>query len=98
MRGASGLPPPTLALDFKFTQPCTEIADIGRMDITNSTIVDAAISNASNGTIGNAAGLSVLRKARAAQASGAAGLLTALPHTPAPATEGKLGRNVNTPA
>ncbi len=65
------------------------------MDITNSTSVAAALSNASNGAVGDAAGLLVLRKALDAQAAGAAALLTALPQPPALAAEGNLGRNVN---
>lgn len=72
---------------------------MGWMDISNSTSVQAAVSNASNGTpgtVGNAAGLLVLRKALDAQAAGAAALLAALPQPPALATEGNLGRNVNT--
>ena len=65
------------------------------MDITNSTNVAAAVSNASNGAAGDTVGLLVLRKALDAQAAGAAALLTALPQPPALATEGNLGRNVN---
>ncbi len=69
------------------------------MDITNSTSVDAAVNNASNGTpgtVGNAAGLLVLRKALDVQAAGAAALIAALPQPTALATEGNLGRNVDT--
>jgi len=69
------------------------------MAISNSTSVDAAARNASNGTpgsVGNAAGLLVLRKALDAQAASAAALLAALPQPLALATEGSLGRNVNT--
>ena len=69
------------------------------MDISNSTSLDAAVSNASNGTPGtvsNAAALLVLRKALDTQAVGAAALLAALPQPLALATEGNLGRNVNT--
>lgn len=68
------------------------------MNITNSPSVSAAVSSASNsapGTVGNAASLMVLRKAMDVQASGAAALLEALPQ-PALATEGNLGRNLNT--
>lgn len=67
--------------------------------ITSSTSVDAAVTAASNatpGTVGGAAGIMVLRKALDSQASGAAALLAALPQQPALATEGNLGRNVNT--
>ena len=70
------------------------------MDITNSTSVNAAVSSASNGTPGtvaNAAGMMVLRKAMDVQEAGAAALLAALPQAPAAlATEGSLGRNVDT--
>ena len=69
------------------------------MSIANSTSVDAALSNASNstpGTVANAAGLLVLRKALDAQATTAAALLAAVPQAPALATEGSLGRNLNT--
>ncbi|WP_077033379.1 putative motility protein [Pelomonas sp. KK5] len=69
------------------------------MNITNSTAVNAAVRAASNGTadsVGTEAGLLVLRKAIDAQASGAAALLDALPQPPVPASEGTLGRNVDT--
>ena len=69
------------------------------MVITNSPSVDAAVSTASNstpGTVGNAAGMMVLRKALDSQAAGAAALIAALPQQPALATQGNLGRNVNT--
>jgi len=69
------------------------------MGITNSTSVNAAVRNASNGTpgtVGNAASLLVLRKALDAQAAGATALLTALPQPASLATEGNLGRNINT--
>ena len=69
------------------------------MVITNSPSVEAAVGNASNstpGTVGNAAGIMVLRKALDTQAAGAAALIAALPQQPALATEGNLGRNINT--
>lgn len=69
------------------------------MVITNSPSVAAAVGNASSstpGTVGNAAGIMVLRKALDTQAAGAAALIAALPQQPALATEGNLGRNVNT--
>jgi len=69
------------------------------MVITNSPSIDAAVRQASNGTpgtAGNAAGLLVLRKAMDVQEAGAAALLAALPQAPALATEGTLGRNINT--
>jgi len=68
------------------------------MNITNSSGVAAAVSSASNstpGSVGNAASLLVLRKALDTQAAGAAALIEALPQ-PALATEGSLGRNLNT--
>ena len=69
------------------------------MDISNSATVASAVSNASNGapgTVGHAAGLLVLRKALDAQATGAAALLAALSQPPALATEGAVGRHINT--
>jgi hypothetical protein len=69
------------------------------MVITNSPSIDAAVRQASNGTpgtAGNAASLLVLRKAMDVQEAGAAALLAALPQAPALATEGTLGRNINT--
>lgn len=69
------------------------------MVITNSTSVDAAVNNASAdvpGSVGSAASMFVLRKAIDVQASGAAALIAALPQPPALATEGSLGRNINT--
>lgn len=75
------------------------MADKPTMNITNSPSVGAAVSSASSstpGTVGNAASLLVLRKALDAQESGAAALLAALPQQPALATEGNLGRNLNT--
>lgn len=69
------------------------------MVITNSPSVDAAVGNASAatpGSVGSAASLSVLRTALDTQAAGAAALIAALPQQPALATEGALGRNINT--
>lgn len=69
------------------------------MDITNATGIAAAVSSASNstpGTVGNAASLLVLRKAMDVQEAGATELLASLPQQPALATEGHLGRNLNT--
>ncbi|MET0351319.1 MAG: putative motility protein [Rhizobacter sp.] len=69
------------------------------MVITNSPSVDAAVGHASAstpGTVGQAAGIMVLRKAIDAQEAGAAALIAALPQAPALATEGTLGRNINT--
>ncbi|UXH76428.1 YjfB family protein [Roseateles amylovorans] len=75
------------------------MADIFNMDITTSSSVAAAVSNASSstpGTVGNAASLLVLRKALDTQEAGAAALLNALPQPTSLATEGTLGRNINT--
>jgi hypothetical protein len=69
------------------------------MNIANSTGVSAAASSASNGTPGtvqSAASTLVLRKALDMQAAGAVELLNALPQQPTLATEGHLGRHVNT--
>jgi hypothetical protein len=85
--------------DERCAQLRAGIADIEDMNIANSSSVAAAVSGASNstpGTVGNAASLLVLRKAMDVQESGAAALLAALPQAPALATEGSLGRNVNT--
>ena len=69
------------------------------MNITNSASVSAAANSASNGDLGTvqgAASVLVLKKALDVQASGAIALLNALPQQPALATEGSVGRNVNT--
>ncbi len=69
------------------------------MDISNSAAVHAALAASSRGaagSVGDAAGLLVLRKAMDTQAAGAAALLAALPQPPALATDGTLGRKVNT--
>ncbi|MBB2487436.1 putative motility protein [Mitsuaria sp. WAJ17] len=69
------------------------------MDISSFTSVATVVNDASSsmpGTVGNAASLLVLRKAIDAQAAGAAALLAALPQAPALATEGQLGRQLNT--
>ena len=71
------------------------------MNIANSPSVNAAAVSASNdtpGTVGSAASLSVLRKALDTQAASAVALIAALPQQPALATEGNVGRNVNTHA
>jgi hypothetical protein len=69
------------------------------MVIQGSTSVDAAVGNVSSsapGTVGNAASILVLRKAMDVQAAGAVALIASLPQPQALATEGHLGRNVNT--
>jgi len=69
------------------------------MDITSTPSVNAAVSGASDdtsGSVAQAASLLVLRKALDTQAAGAAELLAALPQAPALATEGHLGRHLNT--
>ena len=68
------------------------------MDITSTPSVNAAVSGASDdtsGSVAQAASLLVLRKALDTQAAGAAELLAALPQPPL-ATEGHLGRHLNT--
>lgn len=68
------------------------------MDITNSTSVAAAVSHAYSGTpgtVGHAASLLMLRKAMDIQEAGAVAMIAALPQ-PSLATEGNLGRNINT--
>ncbi|MFG6487127.1 putative motility protein [Roseateles sp. BYS78W] len=69
------------------------------MNIVNSAVVGAAVNSASNGDLGTVQGAAstlMLRKALDVQAAGAAALLEALPQQPALATEGSVGRNVNT--
>lgn len=69
------------------------------MVLTSSSSADPVVNSASNGTpgtVGQAAGLMVLRKALDVQAAGAASLLAALPQPQALATEGSLGRHLNT--
>ncbi|RYG99532.1 MAG: putative motility protein [Alphaproteobacteria bacterium] len=65
------------------------------MDIANTPSVSTAASQA-QGETADAVNLLVLRKALDIQAEGALALLSALPQQPALATEGSLGRNVNT--
>ncbi len=69
------------------------------MNIANSASVSAAVNSASSGaqgTVQSAASTLVLKKALDMQASDAVQLLNALPQQPALATEGSVGRNVNT--
>jgi len=69
------------------------------MNIANSPSVNAAVASASSGDVGTvqgAAGILVLRKALDTQAAGAMALLNALPQQPALATQGNVGRNVDT--
>lgn len=69
------------------------------MVITSSSSVDRAVNDASSsapGSVGNTASLLVLRKAIDAQAAGAAALIAALPQPQPLATEGQLGRHLNT--
>lgn len=69
------------------------------MNIANATSISAAANSASSsdlGTVQGAASMLVLRKALDAQAAGAIALLEALPQQPALATQGSVGRNVNT--
>jgi len=75
------------------------MADICLMNIATSASVSAAANSASQGepgTVQAAAGTLVLRKALDLQAATAMTLLNALPQQPALATEGSLGRHVNT--
>lgn len=65
------------------------------MDISNSSSVSAAVA-ATQGDDADALNVAVLKKAIDAQAAGALSLINALPEQPALATEGSLGRNVNT--
>jgi len=65
------------------------------MDITNSPGVSAA-TVAAQGESADAVNVLVLKKAMNTQAAGALTLINAIPQQPALATEGTLGRNVNT--
>ena len=65
------------------------------MDITNNSGVSAAVA-ATQGPSTDAVHISVLRKALDSQAATAAALIAAIPQPPQLATEGSLGRNVNT--
>ena len=64
------------------------------MDITSSTSVNAAV--AAQGDSADAVNILVLKKALNTQAAGALSLIAAIPQQPKLATEGTLGRNVNT--
>ncbi|MEK8034173.1 putative motility protein [Ideonella sp. DXS29W] len=66
------------------------------MNISNSPSVNAATAAASQGPTGDAVQILVLRKALNTQAAGALALLEALPTQPPLATEGSVGRHVNT--
>ena len=69
------------------------------MNIANSASVSAAVNSASSGELGTAQAVAstlVLKKALDMQAAGAIELLNALPQQPALATEGSIGRNLNT--
>lgn len=65
------------------------------MNIANSTSVNVASRYAQADTA-DAANILVLRKAMDIQEAGATALLNALPKPPALATEGSVGRNLNT--
>ena len=69
------------------------------MNIANSASVSAAVNSASSselGTVRSAASTLVLKKALETQMTGAIALLNALPQQPALATQGSVGRNLNT--
>jgi hypothetical protein len=66
------------------------------MNIGNSPSVNTAAAAASQGPSGDAVHILVLRKALNTQAAGALALINAIPQQPQLATEGSLGRNVNT--
>jgi len=65
------------------------------MDITNSTAVSTVVTQ-SQGETADSVNLLVLRKALDVQQDGAMALLNALPQPPALATEGSVGRHLNT--
>jgi len=69
------------------------------MNIANSASVSAAVNSASNGDLGSVQGAAstlVLKKALDVQAQSAIALLNTLPQQPALATQGSVGRNLNT--
>ena len=66
------------------------------MNIGNSPSVNVATAAASQGPAGDAVQILVLRKALNTQAAGALALIDAIPQQPKLATEGSLGRHVNT--
>ncbi len=69
------------------------------MNIANSARVSAVANSASNGepgTVQAAASLLMLKQALQTQAEGTVALLNALPQQPALATQGNVGRHVNT--
>ncbi|MFG6440900.1 hypothetical protein [Roseateles sp. LKC17W] len=69
------------------------------MNIANSASVSAVANSASNGepgTVQAAASMLMLKQAMQTQAEGAVALLNALPQQPALATQGSVGRHVNT--
>ena len=65
------------------------------MNIANSTSVDVA-SRYAHADTADAVNMMVLRKAMDVQEAGAAALLNSLPQSQALATEGSVGRNLNT--
>lgn len=66
------------------------------MNISSSPSVSTATAAASQGPKADAVNILVLRKALNTQAASAVALLEAIPDQPKLATEGSLGRNVNT--
>lgn len=69
------------------------------MNIANSASVTAVVNSASSSRPGSAqaaASMLVLKQALQTQAEGAAALLNALPQQTALATQGNVGRHVNT--
>jgi len=66
------------------------------MNIANSPSVNTAVASASQAPKADSVHILVLRKALDTQAAGALALLDAIPKQPPLATEGSLGRNINT--
>ncbi len=69
------------------------------MNIANSTNIVAAANSTTGsppGTVQDAVSTLVLKKALDVQAAGAIELLNALPQPPALATQGSIGRHINT--
>lgn len=84
--------------DFR-PQVGAAMADRPQMNITSSASIGAAVNSASNSdpdTVQGVASTLMLKKALDVQAQGAIALLNALPQQPALATEGSVGRNINT--
>ena len=66
------------------------------MDITSTSSVAVAVSQLSQSRVGDAVGISVLKKSLEIESQNAMQLLAALPQPAATGAVGNLGNNVNT--